>query len=231
MVDPDKTISSSTVPQSDTEKKPEPEKANAEVMQEPKHKPKLDKREREKLEKKIAELEAIIADKDKVIEELKDKWLRTTADFDNFRKRINKEKAEWREFAHEEILEEILPVLDNFDRALAAMLTSIPNEYTSFSEGMQLVYKQFIDILTKHNITQMECVGKPFNPQFHEAVMVVPTAEFPEDTVIEEIRKGYLWNDKVIRPAMVKVSKMPVPGSVEPSKKPIDIAQNEVEID
>jgi molecular chaperone GrpE len=196
----------------------------AEIKVDHKHKSKHDKHEKEKFEKKIAELESELANQQKSGEELKDKWLRATADFDNYRKRINKEKVEWREFAQEEIIAELLPVLDNFDRALAAMLTSIPNDHVAFAEGMKLVHKQLIDILTQHQVTVIECVGKPFDPHFHEAVMTVPSADYPEDTVVEEIQKGYMHNDKVIRPAMVKVSKPPLPAAVV---EPADTIKND----
>jgi molecular chaperone GrpE len=198
------------------------------------HKSKHDKHNHDKCDKKIAELESAVAEKAKAVDDLKDKWLRASADFDNYRKRINKEKAEWREFAQEEIIAELLPVIDNFDRALAAMLTSIPNEHTAFAEGMQLVHKHFVDILAKHQVIAIECVGKPFDPHFHEAVMTVPTSEYPEDTVVEEIQKGYMHHDKVIRPSMVKVSKPPLPAvgeSVEQNKEPEDTNKNEEEID
>ena len=196
----------------------------AENKVEHKHKAKHDKHEQYKHEQKIAELESDLAEQKKSGDELKDKWLRASADFDNYRKRINKEKVEWREFAQEEIIAELLPVLDNFDRALAAMLTSIPNDHVAFAEGMKLVHKQFIDILTLHKVTAIECVGKPFDPHFHEAVMTVPSAEFPEDTVVEEIQKGYMHNDKVIRPAMVKVSKPPLPAAGD---EPSDTTNND----
>ncbi|MFB3897468.1 MAG: nucleotide exchange factor GrpE, partial [bacterium] len=185
-------------------------------------------------EKKIAELESQLADKVKEIETLKDKWLRASADFDNYRKRITKEKGEWRDLAQEEVITELLPVIDNFDRALASMLTSIPNEHVAFAEGMQLVHKQFIAILAKYQVTVIDCVGKPFDPHFHEAMMTVQTAEYPEDTVVEEIQKGYMHNDKVIRPSMVKVSKPPQPAVVEsgePTHEPSDTNKNDEELD
>ncbi len=158
-----------------------------------------------KYDEKMAELEIQLEDANKKIKELQDKWLRSEADLDNFRKRVNKEKVEWREFYHEEILEEILPVLDNFDRALLTNLEG--EEARKFAEGIILVDKQLHEILSKHGLNEIESVGKPFNPHFHEAIMTIETEEHPENTVVEEVRKGYLREDKVIRPAMVKVSK------------------------
>jgi molecular chaperone GrpE (heat shock protein) len=223
----DDTKSNSSTPNSELT---EPEKHHAPEH----HKLKHDKHDHDKHEKKIAELEAAVAEKVKTIDDLKDKWLRASADFDNYRKRVIKEKGEWREVAQEEIIAELLPVIDNFDRALASMLTTIPNEHVAFAEGMQLVHKHFVDILTKHKITVIDCVGKPFDPHFHEAVMTVPTAEYPEDTVVEEIQKGYLHHDKVIRPSMVKVSKPPVPvviDSGEQNQEPEDTTKNKEDID
>jgi molecular chaperone GrpE (heat shock protein) len=214
---------------------PDSEPAEPEKHHTPEHhKSKHDKHDHDKHEKKIAELESGIAEKAKAIEEYKDKWLRASADFDNYRKRIIKEKADWHDSAQEEIIAELLPVIDNFDRALASMLTTIPNEHVAFAEGMQLVHKHFIDILTKHKVTAIDCVGKPFDPHFHEAVMTVPTAEYPEDTVVEEIQKGYMHHDKVIRPSMVKVSKPLLPAvvePVEPTNEPDDTNKNEEELD
>ena len=212
---------------------PESDSVPIEVHHEHKHKAKHVQHLQEKFEKKIAELETHLAEKTKSADELKDKWLRVTADFDNFRKRMNKEKTEWRDFAQEEIIVELLPVLDNFDRALAAATTTgINGNANTFADGMKMVHKQLIDILTQHKVTVIDCVGKPFNPHFHEAVMTVPSAEFPEDTVVEEIQKGYLRNDKVIRPSMVKVSKPPQVAETEPEEQqPVNKPENEVEID
>lgn len=158
-----------------------------------------------KFDEKITELEKQLEEANKKIKELQDKWLRSEADLDNFRKRMAKEKSEWREFYHEEILEEILPVLDNFDRALLTKLEG--EEVKKFAEGIILVDKQLHEILSKHGLNEIEVVGKPFNPHFHEAIMTVETDEYPDHTVVEEVRKGYQRADKVIRPAMVKVSK------------------------
>lgn len=235
----DNTKSNSTTPDSELPESkknhiPESDKPELHHEHEHKHRAKHEKHEIDKHEKKIEELELQLAEKTNAIEEMKDKWLRASADFDNYRKRIIKEKTEWRDFAQEEIIEELLPVLDNFDRALVAMLTSIPNDHVAFAEGMKLVHKQLIDILTQHKVTVIDCVGKPFDPHFHEAVMTIQTSDYPEDTVVEEIQKGYMHYDKVIRPAMVKVSKPPLPAVVEPveqKNEPSDTNKNDEEID
>lgn len=128
---------------------------------------------------------------------------RTQADFDNFRKRINQEREEWVKYSSMKLAASLLPVLDNFERALI----SADNESGKFKEGIELIYRQLVDVLTKDGVKPMEVVGKEFDPKYHEAVMQGPSEEYPENTVIEELQKGYMFADKILRPAMVKVAK------------------------
>ena len=153
----------------------------------------------------------------KKLAELEDNHLRTLADYDNYRKRMQKDRLEWRQNYHLEIIEEILPVLDNFDLALKSIPDS--KDVKQFSDGIILVDKQLHDILTQHNLREIEALGKPFDPHLHEAMQIIDNADYPEHTVIEEIRKGYLFGERVIRPSLVKVSKLPVSDIVdEPSE-------------
>ena len=129
---------------------------------------------------------------------------RTMAEFDNFRKRTEKEKAAMYEIGAKDIIEKILPVLDNFERGL----TTVPEEEKEnpFVQGMDKIYKQFVKTLEDIGVKPMDAAGKPFDPNFHNAVMHVEDEELGENIVAEELQKGYTYRDSVVRPAMVKVA-------------------------
>jgi molecular chaperone GrpE len=137
------------------------------------------------------------------LQELQGKFLRASADFDNFRRRTRQEKEELGQYATMQFVQSILPVLDNFQLALAAGNT----DAESLKKGVEMVFRQFQNTFESAGITEMNAVGQPFDPNFHEAVMQVESDEHESGTVVEELRKGYLFNDKVIRPAMVQVAK------------------------
>lgn len=141
--------------------------------------------------------------KDEKIDELNDRLMRTMAEFDNFRKRTEKEKAQMFEVGAKSIVEKILPVVDNFERGLA----SVPEEEkgSSFVQGMELVYKQLMKYLEDAGVTPIEAVGKEFNPDFHNAVMHAEDENFGENIVSEEFQKGYMYRSTVVRHSMVKV--------------------------
>lgn len=136
------------------------------------------------------------------VQELQNRLLRTTADFDNFRKRARQEKEDMSKYATLRLVQEILPVLDNFQLAMAAGNT----DAESLKKGVEMVFRQMQSTLEREGIVAMNAVGQPFDPNFHEAVMQVESAEHESGIVVEELRKGYLLHDKVVRPAMVKVS-------------------------
>ena len=139
-----------------------------------------------------------------LIEELTDKVKRQMAEFENFRKRSEKEKAGMFEMGAKSVIEQILPVIDNFERGLAA----VPEEAKAdpFVEGMEKIYRQFMDTMDKLNVKPIEAVGTEFNPDFHNAVMHVEDEEAGENVVVEEFQKGYLYKDQVVRHSMVKVA-------------------------
>lgn len=141
--------------------------------------------------------------KDLEIEELTDKYKRTLAEFDNFRKRTEKEKSQMYEIGAKDIVEKILPVLDNFERGFASI--SEEEKATPFAEGMEKIYKQFVKTLEDIGVKPIEAVGKEFNPDFHNAVMRGEDEELGENIVSEEFQKGYLYRDSVVRHSMVKV--------------------------
>ncbi|MBQ4301390.1 MAG: nucleotide exchange factor GrpE [Lachnospiraceae bacterium] len=141
--------------------------------------------------------------KDEKIEELNDKVMRQMAEFENFRKRTEKEKTQMFEVGAKSIIEKILPVVDNFERGLAGV---DENTEDPFAQGMQMVYKQLMTSLEEAGVTPIEAVGQEFNPDFHNAVMHVEDDNFGENEVVEELQKGYQYRDTVVRHSMVKVA-------------------------
>jgi molecular chaperone GrpE len=141
--------------------------------------------------------------KDEEILELKDRLMRNMAEFDNFRKRSEKEKSQMFEIGAKDVIEKILPVLDNFERGLA----SIPEDLkdNSFTQGMEQIYKQFVSVLEAVGVTAIEAVGTEFDPNLHNAVMHDEDETLGENIVAEELQKGYMYRDTVVRHSMVKV--------------------------
>ena len=142
--------------------------------------------------------------KDEKIEELTDKLTRQMAEFDNFRKRTEKEKSQMYEVGAKDIIEKILPVVDNFERGLG----SIPEEEKNapFVEGMEKIYKQLMTTLESVGVKPIEAVGQEFNPDFHNAVMHVEDEGLGENIIAEEFQKGYMYRESVVRHSMVKVA-------------------------
>nr|WP_246565408.1 nucleotide exchange factor GrpE [Paenibacillus faecis] len=178
-------------------------KVNAENDQEPvsAEEPEvLEETAAENSEEGQAELEKLRAE----AEEHKQRLLRTQADFDNFRRRTLKEKEELGKYASAKLITELLPVIDNFERALST--TADNADLSSYAKGVEMIFRQLEGILKTEGLTAMEPVGTPFNPEFHQAIMQVESDEYEEGTVVEVVQKGYLLKDKVLRPAMVKVS-------------------------
>mgnify|MGYP001046721459 CR=1 FL=1 len=138
------------------------------------------------------------------LDEQQQRLLRLQADYDNFRRRTRQEKEDFAKYASSEVVEKLLPVLDNFDRALAAGRSG--NDYEALIKGVDMIYRQFKQVLEQVGLSEMNAVGQPFNPEYHNAVMKVEDEEHEEGIVLEELQKGYMFKDKVLRPAMVKVS-------------------------
>ena len=142
--------------------------------------------------------------KDEKIEELTDRLTRQMAEFDNFRKRTEKEKSQMYEIGAKDIIEKILPVVDNFERGLGSM--SEEDKAAPFAEGMEKIYKQLMTTLDGIGVKPIEAVGKEFNPDFHNAVMHEESEEVGENIITEEFQKGYMYRDSVVRHSMVKVA-------------------------
>jgi molecular chaperone GrpE len=141
--------------------------------------------------------------------EAQDRYLRALADFDNFRRRVARERDDWRRQAQEELLQEILPVLDNFDRALAAAPASGEDDAGGFRAGVELIHRDFLNALERLGVRPFSAVGEPFDPQRHEAVARVEREDVADHTVVGETQRGYLFRDRVIRPARVVVAVEP----------------------
>ena len=139
--------------------------------------------------------------KDPEEEALNAKYLRLMADFQNFKRRTEKEKNDIYAFANEKIVSELLNVIDNFERALA-----MATECDGFAEGMKLIFKQLQGVLEKSGVAEIEALGQDFDPNFHNAVMMEDSAEYESGKVTEVLQKGYMLNNRVIRPSMVKVA-------------------------
>lgn len=142
--------------------------------------------------------------KDEKIEELTDRLTRQMAEFDNYRKRTDREKSQMYEIGAKDIIEKILPIVDNFERGLKA----VPEEEKSnpFIDGMEKIYKQLMTMLEGVGVKPIEAVGQEFNPDLHNAVMHVEDEEFGENIIAEEFQKGYTYRDNVVRHSMVKVA-------------------------
>ncbi len=167
-----------------------------EAAEEPSKESRKEKKKREKADKKQDAL------KEK-IEELEDRVKRQMAEFDNFRKRSEKEKTMMFETGARSVIEKILPVVDNFERGLA----SVPEEQKAdgFAQGMEMIYKQLMTELEKMEVKPIPAVGEEFNPDFHNAVMQVESEEYESGVIAQELQKGYTYRDGVVRHSMVAV--------------------------
>ncbi len=139
------------------------------------------------------------------LDELNQRFLRTAADFENYKRRTALEKEDLMKYSNAKIIGEILPVLDNFQLALKT--TSDNKDVQNVVKGVDMIYRQLQQVLEAAGMTNIEAVGHAFDPNLHEAIMQVDDDSVPEDTVVEELRAGYMLKERVIRPSMVKVSR------------------------
>ncbi|MCD6153565.1 MAG: nucleotide exchange factor GrpE [Syntrophobacterales bacterium] len=153
--------------------------------------------------------------KEKLIEELEktrkeaaenyDKYLRVTADLENFKKRAIKERADAINYGNERLIKDILPIVDSLERALDHAYNS--EDFDAFVEGLKLIYDKILVSLKKHGVERIDAAGKDFDPNFHEAMSQVETEEFEDNKIVEEFEKGYLLNGRLLRPVKVSISK------------------------
>ena len=160
---------------------------------------------RKELEKEVAELSGELDRVRSELEETKDKFLRGLAEFDNYRKRVAREREQLTRCANEDLIRRLLEVIDNIERALDAASES--RDFEGFKKGIELIYQHVKEILTKEGLCPIECLGEDFDPNFHEAVMALEKKGTEPEKVIEEIQKGYILDGRVIRPSKVVVSK------------------------
>lgn len=179
----------------------------------------------------VADLRRQLAEKDAMLEEslhrgresmerlreVNDRMLRYAADLENYKKRAAKEKEEIRKFGIEKLLRDLLPVLDNFDRALAQAAQG--GDLASFSTGVEMTRRMFEETLGRFEVTSFSALGQPFDPQVHEALQQVESAEHPPGTVVSEMVRGYTLAGRLVRPALVVVSKAPA-GAPSPAGQP-----------
>jgi molecular chaperone GrpE len=143
-----------------------------------------------------------------------DRLLRVTADFENYKKRVARERQEASRYAFLPLLERLVPVLDHFEMALNAAQNAKDDALTAFHEGMSMIHQQLRTALTDSGLEEIHALGQPFDPNWHEAVSQQPTADVPEGQVTQELRKGYRYRDRLVRPARVVVAKHPKPEPV-----------------
>ena len=138
-----------------------------------------------------------------------ERLVRTTADFDNYRKRATREKQEAIKYANESLLQKLVPVLEHLDMALAAAQAAGPQPGQSLQAGVSMTSQQLRNVLVEAGLEEVEALGKPFDPNLHEALSQQETAEVPEGQVVQQLRKGYKFRDRLLRPASVVVAKQP----------------------
>jgi molecular chaperone GrpE len=163
--------------------------------------------ERQEKEKEIEELKKKLEEREKELKEHHDRLLRLAADFENYKKRASREKEEWTRFANEDLIRAMLPFIDNLERAVNHAQTV--KDTGVLIEGVRLTIQQILKTLNKFGLSTFESVGKPFDPAMHEAMLVVETDKHEPNQVVEEFQKGYVLNDRLLRPATVSVSKPP----------------------
>ena len=163
--------------------------------------------ERQEKEKEVGELKKKLEEKEKEIKEHHDRLLRLAADFENYKKRAAKDKENWTKFANEDVIRAILPLIDNLERAVDHAQKVADTGV--LIEGVRLTLQQILQTLNRFGLSSFQSVGKPFDPTVHEAMLVVETDQHDPNQVVEEFQKGYLLNERLLRPATVSVSKSP----------------------
>ncbi|MGB9803357.1 nucleotide exchange factor GrpE [Desulfofundulus sp.] len=151
----------------------------------------------------VKELQQRLAEQTALAREYFERLARMQADFENYRRRVNREREEWFKYASQPLVTELLSVLDNFERALAAR----EEDPARVVAGVEMIYRQFKEILTREGLSPVPAVNEPFDPAKHEAIMQEETDAYPDNTVMEELRRGYYFKDRLLRPAMVKVAR------------------------
>lgn len=158
-----------------------------------------------RIEFSVQELADKLAAKEREADDTRDRLLRVTADFENYKKRSAREAEEYRKYANQSLLKEMLSAVDHIELAIQSA-QSAPETNTHLLEGLRLTLKELLRIFDKFNVSPVESVGMPFNPEFHEAIMCEDGSDLPENTVIREMQKGYLLGSRLLRPSLVVVA-------------------------
>jgi molecular chaperone GrpE len=176
----------------------------ADDNQEPKIEP-VDTAQRIESEE-IKDLKSKLEIKTGEAEESYDRLLRVSAEFENYKKRTAREMADFKKYANQSLLRELLPVIDNLDLAIKAAAEASDNTDACLLDGVELTRKEILKVFENFHVEPIDALGKPFDPNFHEAVMREESDEHPENTVVNELQKGYLMHDRLLRPSMVVVA-------------------------
>jgi molecular chaperone GrpE len=191
---------------------------NEEEKQEHPHKKTTPKKRTssKQLQKELKELEESLEEAKKDRDDYKDRYLRNLAEIDNFRKRVKKEKEDYQKYVLSEFLLDLLQVYDNLERALKAKTPAqkdesvlnllVSEDEKSIISGVQMIYKQFSDLLKKYNVVEIDALGKQFDPNVHQALSKEEREDVSEPTVVEVYQKGFMYNDKLLKPTLVKVA-------------------------
>ncbi len=193
-----------TMEEKEKEREEQDTKTQEDVIEEHKHD---EHKKKKKKEENIEELKKLLDEKEKEIKELQEKMLYLQADFENFKKLKAKEKIETLKYGNESLLKEFIPVVDNLEMALNHASTT--EDYKSITEGVRLTLNEFLKVLEKAGVTRIDAVGQKFDPNLHEAFYQEERDDIDPETVISEFQKGYLLNERLIRPSRVILSKKP----------------------
>lgn len=161
--------------------------------------------EKKKKKSKTSLLKEKLKQKEEELRDYYDKYLRALAELENYRKRVNKEKEDFWQYANEQVIHNLLPILDNFERALDSARNSKDSE--GLYQGVELIYRQLRETLEKEGLKAFSSRGEVFDPSKHEAIAVVESEDCPPDVVVEEVQRGYYLKERLLRPAKVRVSK------------------------
>lgn len=164
------------------------------------------KKDKEKVIDPLKEMEARLESLEQEAKENHDRFLRVSAEFENYKKRAAREMGDFRKFANESFVKAMLPVVDNLDRAIESS-SNDKNTNTSVVEGVNMTLREILKVFEQFGVIPFESLGKTFDPGFHQAVMQEENEDYPDNTVLNELQKGYLIHDRLLRPAMVVVSK------------------------
>jgi molecular chaperone GrpE len=153
----------------------------------------------------LPSMEVELEDARQEAREYRDKYLRALAELENQKKRVKREWEKHTQYANERLIYDILPILDNFERGIEA--SKLSHDFEGLAEGVEIIYRQLQELLEKEGVRQFESLGEVFDPHKHDAVLTIESDEHPPDTIIDEIERGYVMGDKVLRPARVSVSR------------------------